>query len=228
MASSLSEQIEELNRRIALLGRVFLSICISIDFFLNLTDGDKKAYAENSQWTIKQNKSLINQLRSDNKLLRSKFSKRMKADDDVITEVFRANKLNPPADLRGLNGDIAVQRFDQTVCELIKRRNALQHVRQSHEHMLASLEAEYQQMKNDVECIYSSPIGETEEDKTFRQLENRLDKAIIKNNEAKHIKKTYEAIIQKLSDVRIRVLASSKIGHLTSVAFMLFIGAARF
>ena len=44
-----------------------------------LADGDKKAYSENSQWAMKQNKDVISQLRSENKQLRAKLSKRMKA-----------------------------------------------------------------------------------------------------------------------------------------------------
>ena len=37
-------------------------------------EGDRKAYYENSQWTIKQNKDAVSQLRKDNKILRKKLS----------------------------------------------------------------------------------------------------------------------------------------------------------
>ncbi len=43
------------------------------------SDGDRKAYSESSQWAIKQNKELISQLRAENKRIRAKLSKRMKA-----------------------------------------------------------------------------------------------------------------------------------------------------
>jgi len=42
-----------------------------INIFL---EGDRKAYYENSQWTIKQNKDAISQLRKDNKIIRKKLS----------------------------------------------------------------------------------------------------------------------------------------------------------
>ena len=41
-------------------------------------DGDKKAYKESSQWTIRQNKDIISQLRQENKILRANLSKKMK------------------------------------------------------------------------------------------------------------------------------------------------------
>lgn len=166
------------------------------------SDGDKKAYKESSQWAMKQNKDLISQLREENKLLRSRLSKRLRADDDIIAEVFQTHKLRIPAELRGINGDVAAQKFDQSVCDLIKRRNAIQHLKKSREETLTNLEAEIQQMASDTEILSSTPNEVSLNTKNLRQLENSLDKAVIKNNEAKHIKKTYESIIQKLQEVR--------------------------
>lgn len=151
---------------------------------------------------MKQNKNLIFQLRNENKLLRSKLSRRMKADDEVIAEVFQGHKARMPAELHGVNGDVAVARFDQSVCELMKRRNSLQHMKRSHEDTLYGLEAEVRRIEMEGEALAATPGGSSKEAKNLRQLENSLDKAVIKNSEAKHIKKAYEAIIQKLQDVR--------------------------
>lgn len=150
---------------------------------------------------MKQNKDLILHLRNENKLLRSKLSRRMKADDDIIAEVFQSHKVYMPADLRGVNGDVAAQRFDQSVCELMKRRNVLQHMKRSHEETSASLEAEIIRLEMETVSLAATPSGDSKDAKNLRQLENSLDKAVIKNSEAKHIKKAYEAIIQKLQEV---------------------------
>ena len=125
----------------------------------------------------------------------------MKADDEVIAEVFQKFNVRVPAECRGVNGQVAVQRFDQSVCELIKRRNLLQHIKRSREEALAKLEAELMQMDAEGQLLSAIPRGVSKEAKDIRQLENRLDKAVIKNNEAKHIKKAYETIIQKLQEV---------------------------
>ncbi len=96
----------------------------------------------------------------------------------------------------------AVRKFDQTVCEQIKRHNALQHVRRRREQTLASLEIQLTQMEQETATSKATPTGDSEDDKRLRQLENRLDKAVIKCNEASHIRKTYEVILQKLQEVR--------------------------
>ena len=129
------------------------------------------------------------------------MSIRIQADDDVIAEVFHAHKSKPPAELRGIPGDTAIRIFDQSVCELIKRHNSLQHVKRNHQQTLASLEMHLAQMTGEAQAINSMPAGDSEAAKTVRQLENRLDKAVIKCNEAKHIRKTYETILQKLQEV---------------------------
>lgn len=57
-------------------------------------------------------------------------------------------------------------------------------------------------MVQDAATSRATPSGDSEDDKRLRQLENRLDKAEIKCNEAKHIRKSYEVILQKLQEVR--------------------------
>lgn len=150
---------------------------------------------------MKQNKNLLFHLRNENKVLRSKLSRRMKADDEIIAEIFQSQHARMPAELHGVNGDVAVQRFDQSVCELVKRRNTLQHMKRSHEESLAGLKAEIARLEMEATSLAATPNGDSREAKSLRQLENSLDKAVIKNSEARHIKEVYEAIIQKLQDV---------------------------
>ena len=60
-----------------------------------------------------------------------------------------------------------------------------------------------------------------QQDRSIRMLENRLDKAMIKFNEAVSIKKTYEVILKRLKEERLsydkqidtmsKLLASKKI-----------------
>ena len=119
----------------------------------------------------------------------------------MVTDVFDAHNNTTPAELHGLTGEAALRKFDQTICEMIKKRNALQHVKRSREQTLSHLEMQMSHMDMEEEMILSTPAGDSEEAKQLRQLENRLDKAVIKNNEASHIRKTYEIILQKLQEV---------------------------
>ena len=115
--------------------------------------------------------------------------------------MFHAHNSKPPAELKGIPGENAIRIYDQSVCEMIKKHNSLQHVKRSQQQMLASLEMQLAQMEGEADLINSTPAGDSEDAKNVRQLENRLDKAVIKCNEAKHIKQTYETILQKLQEV---------------------------
>ena len=94
-----------------------------------------------------------------------------------------------------------MRKFDQTVCEMLKKRNKLQHSRRSREKMLAQLSAQVETMRGEAKDIETAPAGDSEAASQLRQLENRLDKMVVKCSEASHIRKTYEMILQKLEEV---------------------------
>lgn len=96
---------------------------------------------------------------------------------------------------------VALRKFDQTVCEMLKKRNKLQHARRSREQMLAQLTAQVEAMQAERKAIDLAPAGDSEAASQLRQLENRLDKVVVKCSEANHIHKTYETILQKLQAV---------------------------
>lgn len=75
-------------------------------------------------------------------------------------------------------------------------------MKRSREQTLAALEVQLAQMKVDAQASLSSPSDDSEDAQLLRQLENRLDKAVIKCNETKHIRKSYELILEKLQQVR--------------------------
>ena len=92
-------------------------------------------------------------------------------------------------------------RFDQSVCELIKKKNVQQHSKRSREEQLSQLQAQLQAMREEKETILGTSEGNSEAASQLRQLENRLDKMMVKYNEASHIRKTYEMILEKLQAV---------------------------
>ncbi len=128
----------------------------------------------------------------------------MQADDEIVMGIFKAHKLATPAELRGVNGTTVIARFDQSTCELMKKRNAIQHLKESRIQMLATLEADLKKMEVEEVALSNFTAGDSADAQELRQLENRLDKVTIKNNESKFIRKTYQCIIQKLQEVNKR------------------------
>lgn len=56
-------------------------------------------------------------------------------------------------------------------------------------------------MMEEAAVVAATPAGESESAKKLQELENRLDRAVIQCNEVTHIRKVYEAIIDKLQQV---------------------------
>ena len=153
----------------------------------HLLEGDRKAYYEMSMHTMKSNKALIQQVRSENKELRrglaaiQRETKNANAngmtndEQELKEEAVRTVKLRRKTD--ALAGDI-----DEKQVRLQKMRD-----------LAAGLEHQGAQPLED-----DNPTT-----RRIRMLENRLDKAMIKYNEAQSIKKTYEQIVKRLREERV-------------------------
>ncbi|XP_041099409.1 coiled-coil domain-containing protein 151 isoform X1 [Polyodon spathula] len=179
----LHEQIAELQRKIQLL------------------EGDRKAYYESSQWTIKKNKESILQLRKENKQLHKKLAETLAGDDRVIKDAF-CNRNVEKNELRNKTGKAAIEIVDHKVCDKIKRLNALKHDTETRRRRLQELQREYNRKVQEsqgsslaqAEMEESKNEGESpaeQPQQNLRSLENRLEKAQLKCQEAEHIMKVY-------------------------------------
>ncbi|XP_066916489.1 outer dynein arm-docking complex subunit 3-like [Clytia hemisphaerica] len=181
---TVTEEIEEYRRKIALL------------------DGDRKAYYENSQWTMQMNKDAVQKLRSKNKELRLALAKKKAGDEKVIDEAFQERDPIRHCAMRGMSGKEAIAKLDQQVCESKKRLNAMRHQFKMKEKKLSALQTEFDQMTKDSETISLADTGDSDESRQLRILENRLDKMNLKLNEAKKIKSTYDQILEHQKEER--------------------------
>nr|XP_033780125.1 coiled-coil domain-containing protein 151 [Geotrypetes seraphini] len=185
----LHEQINELQRKIQLL------------------DGDQKAFYESSQWTIKKNKESIAQLRQNNKKLHKRLAQILAGDEKVIQEAFQ-NRESDRAAVGHKGGPAAIQIVDQKICEKIKRLNALKHQSALRKQRLEELQLIYGERQQETESLpkpdndtseeaqSEGAVSDDESQQALRILENRLEKAQLKSQEAEYIMNVY----QKLKD----------------------------
>lgn len=171
----IQEQIQELTKKIQLL------------------EGDRKAYYESSQWSIKKNKDIISRMRSENKSLHKTLAEVLAGDDRVIDKAFQGRHVERAA-LRNKTGKMAVSVVDQKVCDNKKRLNAMKSTTMSRRQKLNELQTTYEQMIKDASAAVEMDKGESDSAQHLRQLENRLDKARLKSQEAEHISKVYDKI----------------------------------
>uniref|UniRef100_A0A8K9XGX0 Outer dynein arm docking complex subunit 3 n=1 Tax=Oncorhynchus mykiss TaxID=8022 RepID=A0A8K9XGX0_ONCMY len=165
----LHDQITELQRKIQLL------------------EGDRSAYYEMSQSSIKKNRNSILQLRQENKRLHKKLAN---GDEQVIKEAFQSRGMEKAA-FRNMSGKAALKVLDQKVCDKMKKLNALKHTTQTHRRRLEDLQTLYQSMKLENRGPERDTERRSEEAKNLRVLENRLEKAQLKCQEAEHIMRGY-------------------------------------
>ncbi|XP_046844613.1 outer dynein arm-docking complex subunit 3-like [Xenia sp. Carnegie-2017] len=178
----LTEEIEELRKKVALLG------------------GDTKAYKETAQWKIKTNKEVILKMRQQSKEFRTLLAKSNAGDEKVIDEAFKERDPQRYCAMKGLPGRTAIEKLDQQVCESVNRLNAIRHQRKNKQKKLDKLQTEIDEMSRRTEEIQKSDMGESSEAQTLRVLENRLDKMNLKCNEATRITTTYQQIIECLRE----------------------------
>jgi len=181
MSKNIQEQIDEYKRKI------------------NLIEGDRKAYYESAEWTMKQNKEKIGKLRKENKELHKLKADRLAADEHVVNKGLEDHPKERNA-LRDKSGNVAILKMDEKVRDRVNVLNNLKYQSTKYQKRLEELQTQHGQMAKDSEDAADTDAGESEEAQRSRNLENRLDKANLKCKEAEHIRKTYVQIKSKLEE----------------------------
>ncbi|TPX32612.1 hypothetical protein SmJEL517_g04325 [Synchytrium microbalum] len=152
-----------------------------------LLEGDRKAYYETSQWAIRQNKDEIGKLRTQNKDLADQIAKIKKHELDSASSRVSTD---------------ALEKFEHKICEVQKKYDDMQAEARNKEERLREMGDQLDLFRREAEMVKSN-VQDSPAAKEIRTLENRLDKATIKYNEAQSIRKTYEQITRKLQDERL-------------------------
>jgi len=151
-----------------------------------LLEGDRKAYFETSQWTMKQNKETIAAAKRENKELRAQLAAQHS------TEKSKAKATE--------HGSDELLKLQQYTTELRKRYDDIKQVAVKKSD---TLEGRIDGIKDLERDAVRASDQDTPMTRHIRMLENRFDKALIKYNEAQSIRKTYEQIVKRLREERI-------------------------
>jgi len=145
-----------------------------------LLEGERKATYETAKLNIQQNKEIIKQMKEENKLLRQQIAQ-LRNEKPQSTEKQLENKMQEVQVLQ--------RKYDTLKSENNKKRTTLD-----------ELDGKLNLLATDAKLPTTEASPEMRQ---IRVLENRLDKAMIKYNEAQSIRKTYEAIVKRLQEERI-------------------------
>lgn len=152
-----------------------------------LLEGDKKAYQETTELAMKRNRADLNTLKELNKELRDRLTKLKKLEaDGAATGVALSEH----------------EKLDQKICEAHKKYDDYCAEGRDKEEKLAALMDQLELLQSSAATAKAN-YQSSPQAKDMRQLENSLDKAKIKQNEALSIHKTYEQIIKLLQDEKL-------------------------
>lgn len=149
---------------------------------LGVLEGDKRAFFEATETVINNNTEVLNALRRENKLMKIKL-KTLKV---------------PLAGVKSGGSSDKSAVIEQRMCEQIKKHNRLRANSQNIELEIAQCHRIIELTENATQDV----LDKDENGAITRELENRLDKAIIKTSEAQRIATTYQLIIAQLVDER--------------------------
>ena len=147
---------------------------------IRLLETDRKSFFESSQNELKRNRDEIRKLRAENSELKA-----------VITAAKKASGSVTDTEVKQLDNGIyrATLKLDELHNHLVEKQMQIDHEK----HVLSVIQIESEPLLNDESYLT----------RRIRMLENRLDKSLIKYNEALAIKKTYEHIVARLKDERV-------------------------
>ncbi|CAL8238761.1 unnamed protein product [Lota lota] len=170
---------------------------------IQLLEGDRTAYYESSQATINKNRESILLLRQENKRLHRKLADALAGDEHVIKEAFHDRGSEKDA-YRKMSGKTALTVLDQKVLLKIKRLNVLRHATKTSRDRLGELQLQYQRLKPEGSTKSPSTdaaaVQPEDNARNLHLLENSLEKAQIKNQEAEHIMRGYITLKNHLQD----------------------------
>nr|BAC27290.1 unnamed protein product [Mus musculus] len=169
MKSSVHAQVLELQRKIQLL------------------EGDRKAFYESSQWNMKKNQDTINQLQEETKALHVQLKDLLQGDSKVIQAIIQEWKSEKPF-LKNRTCEQALEHLEHQLREKMNQLNALRHQVILRQKRLEDLRLQHSLRQLEMAEVQDSNM---EAAKTMRNLENRLEKARMKAEEAEHITNVY-------------------------------------
>lgn len=166
---------------------------------------DRKSNVDLLESSKQANKEYIRQLKNDNRELRKQLADLKRTNVGAASGGSAAASTGAPGTgsgaTMGLAGDN--EELIMAITQLNKARKAYDDLRHRAQSQTALLEELKDEVK-DLELEAKKPsLEDTPETRKIRMLENRLDKAMIKYNEAQSIRKTYEQIVKRLKEERI-------------------------
>ncbi|XP_007526115.2 outer dynein arm-docking complex subunit 3 isoform X1 [Erinaceus europaeus] len=154
---------------------------------IQILEGDRKAFHESSQWNMKKNQDVIQHLREETRMLQLRLNELLRGDEKVVQAIIKEWTSEAPY-LKNRTSQQALETLDYRLNHKVKELNALRHQLSLRQKRLEELQLQYNFRRLEINELQDSS---TEVAKNMRNLENRLEKARMKVEEAGRITSVY-------------------------------------
>lgn len=158
--------------------------------------GDRKAFYESSQWNMKKNQDTISQLQEETKALHMQLKDLLQGESKVVHAIIQEWKSEKPY-LKNRTCEQALEHLEHQLRDKVNQLNALRYQVTLRQKRLQELKLQHSMHQLELAEVQD---GNTEAAKTMRNLENRLEKARMKAEEAEHITNVYLQLKSYLQD----------------------------
>ncbi|XP_071547949.1 outer dynein arm-docking complex subunit 3 [Panulirus ornatus] len=163
---------------------------------IQLSEGESKAFYEESEAEKQANKVTITTLRSDIKLLYVKIEESNQGSERSVEKVLQQRRRAATAPVRVRKADSTIRASEYKLHDLVKRLNFLQHTRKQRETRLETLKKQLGEAASEKALEEQRTIQELQQD--LIGLENELDRVGVSVTEAEGVKRRYGSMVLAL------------------------------
>ena len=166
---------------------------------IQLIEGDRKAFADSSQFTAKNNDAKIAALKRENRELIRKYKTCMSCDDETLNIAFKGHDIGKQAYVGKLPDD-TITDLNLKKCDQMNRLNLVQYQTRQKEKELTELAQKMKDLHDFAEQIKKDDQNTQSQKWLNRAAATELEKHKLKNTEADEVNKYFSMIVERLKE----------------------------
>ena len=166
---------------------------------IQLIEGDRKAFADSSLFTAKNNDAKILALKKENRELMKKYQNCISCDDETLNVAFKGHDIEKHQYVGKLPDD-TIEDLNLKKCDLMNRLNLAQYQTRQKEKELEDLAQKMKDIHEFAEGIKKDEQNPNSQKWLNRRTATELEKYKLKNTEADEVHKYFAMIVVRLKE----------------------------
>ncbi|XP_063717791.1 outer dynein arm-docking complex subunit 3-like [Symsagittifera roscoffensis] len=166
---------------------------------IQLLEGDRKAFAESSHYTVRANDAKIGSLRLENRDLLKSYKKCITCDDDTLNIVFPGHDVGKQQFV-GKRPDITINGLNNKKCDQVKKLNLAQYQTRVKEKELVEKIERMKSIHAFAERMSKAYMDPKSQKTKNRAILTEIEKYKLKNTEADEVQNIFSKLTRRLKE----------------------------